>query len=125
MPPHTSDSTRERYRPDIDGLRAVAILGVVAYHVGIPGITGGFSGVDVFFVISGYLITQLLARELTTTGTLSIGNFYARRMRRLLPALVLVVLATLALSWVLPPANVRSSQNRHWLRSYSSRTTSS
>jgi peptidoglycan/LPS O-acetylase OafA/YrhL len=108
MPPHTSDHTSERYRPDIDGLRAIAILGVVAYHVGIPGITGGFSGVDVFFVISGYLITQLLARELTTTGTLSIGNFYARRMRRLLPALVLVVLVTLALSWVLlPPAGER------------------
>ena len=100
--------TTQRYRPDIDGLRAVAIIGVVAYHVGIPGFTGGFAGVDVFFVISGYLITQLLARELAATGTVSIAGFYARRMRRLLPALLVVLLVAVALSWVLlPPAGER------------------
>ena len=92
------------YRPDIDGLRALAIIGVVVYHAGIPGISGGFVGVDVFFVISGYLITQLLAREATKTGSVSIANFYGRRARRILPALATVMLTTLVVgSFVLPP----------------------
>ncbi len=74
------------YRPTVDGLRAVAILGVVAYHAGIPGITGGYVGVDVFFVISGFLITGLLKNEIAASGALSIPKFYARRARRILPA---------------------------------------
>src|SRR5687768_14857704 len=82
------------YRPDIDGLRAVAILGVVAYHARIPGFSGGFLGVDVFFVISGFLITRLLHRELDETGRISLSGFYARRARRILPAMVAVILAT-------------------------------
>ena len=113
-------NVEERYRPDIDGLRAVAILGVVAYHVGLPGVTGGFAGVDVFFVLSGYLITQLLARELADTGTVSISKFYARRMRRLLPALALVLLASVALSWVLlPPGGEREELAQSALASLS------
>src|SRR5437016_12565735 len=74
------------FRPVIEGLRAIAILLVVAFHVGIPTLQGGFIGVDVFFVISGYLITGLLVREIESTGRLSFVGFYARRARRLLPA---------------------------------------
>ena len=74
------------------------------YHVGVPGITGGFVGVDVFFVISGYLITSLLVLETETRGRISLSSFYARRIRRLFPALMVVVLATLVLGaiWLLP-----------------------
>jgi len=84
----------EFYRKDIDGLRAIAILTVVAHHVRIPGFAGGFVGVDVFFVISGFLITSILAAEARNTGTLSLRAFYARRIRRLFPAMVVVVLTT-------------------------------
>jgi peptidoglycan/LPS O-acetylase OafA/YrhL len=70
MPAAAHSKENPLYRPDIDGLRAVAILGVVAYHLGLPFISGGFTGVDVFFVISGYLITQLLVRQIAKTGRL-------------------------------------------------------
>lgn len=83
------------YRPDIDGLRAVAILSVVACHAKVPFATGGFLGVDVFFVISGFLITGLLVGEQTQTGRIDFGCFYARRVRRLVPALAIVLLASL------------------------------
>jgi len=76
------------HRGDIDGLRAVAIMSVVAYHVGAPGFGGGFAGVDVFFVISGYLITSLLVGELRERGSIDLLAFYARRARRLLPAFI-------------------------------------
>ncbi len=82
------------YRPDIEGLRALAILLVVASHAGVPGMEGGFVGVDIFFVISGYLITGLLVAEHARTGRIDIAAFYARRFRRLLPALLLMLLAT-------------------------------
>ncbi|MEU7901938.1 acyltransferase family protein [Actinoplanes sp. NPDC049118] len=93
-----------RHRRDIEGLRAVAVLLVVAYHCGLPYVTGGYVGVDVFFVISGFLITGLLLREAGRTGTVSIPRFYARRALRLLPASTVVVVATMAASalW-LPP----------------------
>ncbi len=84
-------------RSDIQGLRAVAILAVVAYHAGLP-VPGGYVGVDVFFVISGYLITQLLWGELAAGGRLSFAGFYARRARRLLPSAVLVILVTVVAS---------------------------
>ncbi len=84
-------------RRDIQGLRAVAILAVVAYHAGLP-VPGGYVGVDVFFVISGYLITQLLWDELSSGGRLSFAGFYARRARRLLPSAVLVILVTVVAS---------------------------
>jgi peptidoglycan/LPS O-acetylase OafA/YrhL len=88
------------FRPDIEGLRAIAVLLVVAYHAGVPGITGGYVGVDVFFVLSGYLITGLLTDEVYTTGRVDLASFYARRARRLLPALGLVLLATSALGFL-------------------------
>lgn len=91
-----------RYLPAIDGLRAIAVLAVVAYHAGLP-VPAGFVGVDVFFVISGYLITALLAREQDATGRIDMLAFYARRVRRILPALVVVVAATVAASAVLLP----------------------
>ncbi len=87
------------YRPEIDGLRAVAILLVVFYHAGVPGFGGGFVGVDVFFVISGYLITGLLATELDARGSISFAAFFERRIRRLAPTLVLVLTVTLLLGW--------------------------
>ena len=80
--------TNLRYRPDIDGLRALAILSVVFFHLGIPRISGGFVGVDIFFVISGFLITRIIYDEFASTGSFSFGNFYIRRIRRLFPALV-------------------------------------
>lgn len=85
---------RTLYRTDIDGLRALAVLSVVIYHVNPQRIPGGFLGVDIFFVISGYLISLILFRELTA-GTFSFADFYARRIRRLFPALAVVLLATM------------------------------
>jgi peptidoglycan/LPS O-acetylase OafA/YrhL len=85
------------YRPDIDGLRALAILLVVGYHY--FGLPGGFVGVDVFFVISGYLITGLLLADLDGSG-LSLVDFYARRVRRILPAVLAVILSCLLVGWV-------------------------
>ena len=85
-----------KFRSDIEGLRAVAVLLVVACHCGVSWCRGGFIGVDVFFVISGYLITGLLLAEISRTASLDLARFYARRARRLLPALLLVLLATLA-----------------------------
>lgn len=85
------------YRPDIDGLRAIAILMVMGRHIGVPWTAGGFTGVDVFFVISGYLITGLLVREQMDSGRIGIAAFYARRVRRLFPALGTVTAATLLL----------------------------
>jgi peptidoglycan/LPS O-acetylase OafA/YrhL len=87
-----------RFRPDIEGLRAVAIIGVVLFHAGIRRISGGFLGVDVFFVLSGFLITGVLVAEVQSTGTVSLPAFWARRIRRLLPAATLVSLATLVLA---------------------------
>lgn len=87
------------YRPDIEGMRAIAILLVLLYHAGLPFLPGGFIGVDVFFVISGFLITGLLIRELETYGKVSLTRFYARRAKRLLPATGVVLIATAALTW--------------------------
>lgn len=86
-----------RRRLDVQGLRALAVLAVVAYHSGLP-VPGGFVGVDVFFVISGYVITLMLRREWEATGRIDFGAFYLRRFRRLMPALALVVAFTLAAS---------------------------
>lgn len=87
------------HRPDIQGLRAVAVGLVVLSHAGVAGVAGGYVGVDVFFVISGFLITSLLLREHAATGRVSVRAFYARRALRLLPAASLVTLATLAGAW--------------------------
>jgi peptidoglycan/LPS O-acetylase OafA/YrhL len=90
------------FRPDIEGLRAVAILTVLAHHAGMP-LHGGFIGVDIFFVISGFLITGLLVNELWSTGTISWSRFVGRRIRRLLPAAVLVLVATSFVSYFVVP----------------------
>jgi peptidoglycan/LPS O-acetylase OafA/YrhL len=82
-----------RFRPDIEGLRAVAVAAVVLFHAGVPGIGGGYIGVDVFFVISGFLITALMLREMNTTGDLSLLRFYGRRACRILPASTVVLVA--------------------------------
>ncbi|MFD6795778.1 MULTISPECIES: acyltransferase family protein [Prauserella salsuginis group] len=98
--PAPETGAARRFRPDIEGLRAVAILAVLLYHAGLP-LTGGYVGVDVFFVLSGFLMTRLILDEIERTGTLSIGRFYARRARRLLPAVAVVLAAVALLSWVL------------------------
>lgn len=82
------------FRADIEGLRAIAVLLVIAAHFDLPGFSGGFIGVDIFFVISGFLITSILFREQSKTGTIALGRFYARRLRRLLPALATMLVAT-------------------------------
>ena len=84
------------YRPDIDGLRAVAVIAVILFHLNANWLPGGFLGVDIFFVISGYLIGGILYRELST-GTFSLKRFYLRRMRRILPAFFAVVVFTSSL----------------------------
>lgn len=99
----------KQFRPDIEGLRAVAVLAVVLFHAGVPGFGGGFVGVDVFFVVSGFLITGLLWREASGTGTVRMAQFYAGRARRLLPAAALVLVATsVAATLLLPPLRARS-----------------
>ncbi|MGC4079225.1 MAG: acyltransferase family protein [Rubrivivax sp.] len=91
------------YRPEVDGLRALAVVPVILFHAGLPGFGGGFVGVDVFFVISGFLITSIIAGELDT-GRFSVAGFYERRARRILPALFVVLAACLpfAWAWMLP-----------------------
>jgi peptidoglycan/LPS O-acetylase OafA/YrhL len=83
----------DTYRPALDGIRAIAVSSVVAYHFGWGALPGGFLGVDVFFVLSGYLITSILLSEHAKRGTISMSGFYTRRLRRLFPALALVILA--------------------------------
>jgi len=93
-----------KFRPDLEGLRGVAILFVVLFHAGVRALTGGFVGVDVFFVLSGFFITGLLVRELDHSSRIDVPAFYARRALRLLPALIVVVATTLALvMWLYAP----------------------
>ena len=89
-----------RFRPDVEGLRAVAVLLVVVYHAGLGRVTGGYVGVDVFFVISGFVITGVLLRERQSTAKTSIIDFYARRFRRILPAATLVLLVVAVASYL-------------------------
>ncbi len=93
------------YRADIDGLRAIAVISVVLFHMDAAWLPAGFVGVDIFFVISGFLITGLLVEEHGRNGRVDIAAFYARRVRRLLPALLLMVLATLIVGLLLLPAS--------------------
>ncbi|NBO55114.1 MAG: acyltransferase, partial [Actinobacteria bacterium] len=92
------------HRRDIEGLRAIAVVAVLLFHFGVPHTGGGYVGVDVFFVISGFLITSLLVSERDTTGRISMASFYTRRIRRLLPisAVVLVATAISAAIWLNP-----------------------
>ncbi len=102
-----ADPAASNFRPDVEGLRAVAVVLVLLFHARVPGFTGGYVGVDVFFVISGFLITGLLVRELSGTGRISFPRFYARRARRLLPAAAATLVATAVMSVIfLPPLRV-------------------
>ena len=101
--PGSTGEGRSGFRPDVEGLRAVAVGLVVLYHAGLSRLSGGFVGVDVFFVISGFLITSLLIRELERTGRISLSRFYARRAKRLLPAAATVLLVTTALTALVLP----------------------
>ncbi len=87
------------FRPDVEGLRAVAVLLVVLFHSGVSGVSGGFVGVDVFFVISGFVITGVLLRERAATGGTSVLSFYGRRCRRIIPAATLVIITTVVLAY--------------------------
>jgi peptidoglycan/LPS O-acetylase OafA/YrhL len=93
------------YRPDIDGLRAIAVISVIFYHAdnsfnNLKILPGGFIGVDIFFVISGFLITSIILRELNETGTFSFKNFYLRRLKRIIPVLLLVFISTFPFIWL-------------------------
>src|SRR5438445_10751104 len=103
-------SSSDRYRPDIDGLRAIAVMLVVLYHAFPQAMRGGFVGVDIFFVISGFLITGIIARELDQQR-FSLAGFYNRRIRRIFPALLVVLCLVLVLGWLwmLPAAYAQLS----------------
>ena len=92
--------TIKEYKPQIDGLRALAVLPVILFHAGFDTFEGGFVGVDIFFVISGYLITKLILEDINKKK-FNLNNFYLRRARRLLPALFVVILITIPFSVVL------------------------
>jgi peptidoglycan/LPS O-acetylase OafA/YrhL len=106
----------KRFRDDIQGLRGIAVLAVVAAHLKVPGLVGGFVGVDVFFVISGFLIVGLLNAEVQRTGRLSISQFYGRRARRILPAAMLVIICTVGVAQLTlnPLAVANVSQDAKW-----------
>ncbi len=96
---------RIQYRPELDGLRTIAVVAVILYHAQITifdnqPFQGGFIGVDIFFVISGYLITSIILKELVTTGSFSFKYFYERRIRRILPVLIFVMLVSLPFAWI-------------------------
>ncbi len=94
-------ATNPEFRPDIEGMRAIAVVAVLLFHVRLPAFGGGFTGVDIFNVISGFLITGLLVREVKGRGTIDLPRFYFRRVRRLLPAGLLVILLTLIASYLI------------------------
>lgn len=105
LPPRRGTAERRAvrrlgFRPDVEGLRALAVLLVVLYHAHVPGFGGGFVGVDVFFVISGFLICGLMYQEIALTGRLHIVEFFARRARRILPAAALVIALSAVVSWL-------------------------
>ncbi|MBE7536057.1 MAG: acyltransferase [Anaerolineales bacterium] len=123
-----------KYRPEIDGLRMIAVMAVIIYHAEFAWkdgflLEGGFFGVDVFFVISGFLITTLIINEYQTTSRFSLKRFYERRARRILPALFTVMLVSLPFGWIylLPDqltdlsksqiASLLFGSNFYWLKS--------
>ena len=103
-----------RYRPEIDGLRAIAVLAVVLYHAGL-GVAGGYIWVDVFFVVSGFLITSLILKDLQE-GKFTLAHFWERRARRIIPAAVVIILATLIAGWflLLPSDYAKLGKSAAW-----------
>ena len=99
--PASARQSRRNYLPAVDGLRAVAVAAVLAYHLNLPWAPGGLVGVTVFFVISGFLITGILSTELAEKHTIDLKRFWVRRLRRLMPAVILVLVATALLAWFL------------------------
>ncbi len=97
-----------KYRADIDGLRTLAVMAVIVFHAGFEFLPGGFLGVDIFFVISGYLITSIIAKEVEATTKFNYARFYTRRVRRLFPTLITVVLLSLCFAPFVMPADLLS-----------------
>ncbi len=112
-PPDRAVSTkavRRGFRDDIQGMRALAVLGILVFHAGIAPYPGGFVTLDVFFVLSGFLITTLLLREVAKTGTIDLVGFYVRRARRILPAATVAIVGTVVASWLwLNPLDARDA----------------
>ena len=105
-----------RFRPDVQGLRAVAVTLVLLFHAHVPGMGGGYVGVDVFFVISGFVITGVLLRERTSTAKTSIARFYARRVRRIIPAATVVIVVAVVASYVVlgPLGGAQTAGDARW-----------
>lgn len=102
-----SDKKRDtRYMPGLDGLRAIAVIGIIIYHLNRQWLTGGFLGVDTFFVISGYLITSLLLKEYEETGIINLKNFWLRRVKRLMPAVIVLVCVVVLATLILKPDQI-------------------
>ena len=108
----TEEKPHLKYRLDIDGLRAIAVLLVVCFHAYPDRLLGGFIGVDIFFVISGFLISSILYRE-NNRGGISFADFYSRRVRRIFPALIVVLLASLIAGWFLLLPDEYSEMGKH------------
>ena len=109
VPERTSAHQPAGFRPDVEGLRAIAILTVLWFHARLPFLDGGFAGVDIFFVISGFLITGQLVREIERSGRLSLPGFYARRAKRLFPAAATVLVSTGILTWLFLPRSQQAT----------------
>lgn len=112
LPTTESHLSHPKYRPDVDGLRAIAVLAVVFFHAFPSLIRGGFVGVDVFFVISGYLISTIIFENLDR-GTFSFSEFYARRIKRIFPALILVLVACFVFGWFVLLADEYKQLGKH------------
>jgi peptidoglycan/LPS O-acetylase OafA/YrhL len=105
-----------KFRPDVQGMRAIAIFLALVYHAGVPGFSGGYVGIEVFFVISGFVITGLLLREHESTGHTSLRSFYGRRVRRIMPAATLVIIVTVIAAYVLlgPLSGNQTANDGRW-----------
>ena len=114
MPSLQTQLSHPKYRPDIDGLRAIAVLSVVAFHAFPNWVAGGFTGVDIFFVISGYLISTIIFENLDK-GTFSFSDFYARRIKRIFPALLTVLIACYLFGWLTLLADEFKQLGKHFV----------
>ena len=112
LPKPTEHLLHPKYRADVDGLRAVAIMSVVGFHAFPYSVKGGFIGVDIFFVISGYLISTIIFENLAR-GTFSFAEFYGRRVKRIFPALFVVLFATLTFGWFVLLADEYRQLGKH------------